>query len=48
VTKIEYEVEQDGVAYEFDILIKDGKFLEVDVVTGKVCGAEEVLYQIGG
>lgn len=50
ITKIEYEVEQDGVAYEFDILTKDGKLLEieVDAVTGKVGDAEEVLYQIGG
>lgn len=50
VTKIEYEVEQDSVAYEFDILTKNGKLLEVEVdaVTGKVGDAEEVLYQIGG
>lgn len=50
VAKIEYELEKDGVAYEFDILTKDGKLLEVEVdaVTGKVGDAEEVLYQIGG
>lgn len=50
VSKIEYEIEKDGVAYEFDILTKDGKVLEVEVdaVTGKVGDPEEVLYQIGG
>jgi uncharacterized membrane protein YkoI len=49
VVNTEYEVESDGVAYEFDIVTKDGKTLEVEVdaVTGKVGDAEEVLYQIG-
>jgi uncharacterized membrane protein YkoI len=49
ITKIEYEVEQDSVAYEFDILTKEGKLLEVEVdaITGKLGDAEEVLYQIG-
>ncbi len=49
VVNTEYEVESDGVAYEFDIVTKDGKTLEVEVdaVTGKVGEAEEVLYQIG-
>lgn len=50
ISKIEYEIESDGVAYEFDILTKDGKLLEVEVdaVSGKLGDAEEVLYEIGG
>lgn len=49
VKKIEYEVEDDGVAYEFDIKTKDGKMIEVEVdaVTGKLGSPEEVVYQIG-
>ena len=49
VVNTEYEVESDGVAYEFDIVTKDGKTLEVEVdaETGKVGEAEEILYQIG-
>lgn len=50
ISKIEYEIEPDGVAYEFDVLTKDGKLLEVEVdaVSGKLGDAEEVLYEIGG
>lgn len=49
VVKVEYEIEGDGVAYEFDIVTKDGKTLEVEVnaMSGEVGAAEEVLYQIG-
>lgn len=49
VQKIEYEIEDDGVAYEFDILTKDGKLIEieVDADNGKMASPEEVLYQIG-
>ena len=49
VVKIEYEIESDGVAYEFDIVAKDGRALEVEVnaLTGEVGIPEEVLYQIG-
>ncbi|CAG0972447.1 hypothetical protein MTYP_01309 [Methylophilaceae bacterium] len=49
VIKIEYEVEPDGIAYEFDIKTADGKVLEVEVdaITGKLGDPEEVLYQIG-
>src|SRR3546814_177139 len=46
VQKIEYEIEEDGVAYEFDIQTKDGKLIEVEVdaVSGKLGSPEEVLY----
>ena len=49
VSKIEYEIEPDGVAYEFDILTRDGRVLEVEVnaVTGEIDEPEEVLYEIG-
>lgn len=49
VQKIEYEIEEDGVAYEFDIKTKDGKLIEVEVDAdnGKLGSPEEVLYQIG-
>jgi uncharacterized membrane protein YkoI len=49
VIKIEYEIEPDGVAYEFDIKTASGKVLEVEVnaVTGKLGDPEEVVYQIG-
>ncbi|HEY8355456.1 MAG TPA: PepSY domain-containing protein [Methylophilaceae bacterium] len=50
ISKIEYEIESDGVAYEFDILTKDGRVLEVEVnaITGEIDDPEEVLYEIGG
>ncbi|MDP2247971.1 MAG: PepSY domain-containing protein [Nitrosomonadales bacterium] len=49
VMKIEYEIEPEGVAYEFDIKTTSGKVLEVEVdaVTGKLGDPEEVVYQIG-
>ncbi|EMR13481.1 propeptide PepSY amd peptidase M4 [Methylophaga lonarensis MPL] len=50
VMKIEYEIEaDDSVSYEFDILMADGKLMEVEVdaVTGALKDPEEVLYQIG-
>jgi uncharacterized membrane protein YkoI len=49
VASIEYEVEPEGIAYEFDIITNDGKTLEieVDAVSGKLGEPEEVLYQIG-
>jgi uncharacterized membrane protein YkoI len=49
VIKIEYEIEPDGVAYEFDIKTAGGKVLEVEVdaITGKLGTPEEVVYQIG-
>jgi len=49
VMKIEYEIEPDQIAYEFDIQTKNGKVLEVEVdaVTGKIGASEEILYQIG-
>jgi len=49
VIKIEYEIEPDGIAYEFDIQGKDGKVTEVEVnaITGKLGSPEEVLYQVG-
>ena len=49
VSKIEYEIESDGVAYEFDIVTKDGRVLEVEVdaINGKLSNAEEVVWQIG-
>jgi uncharacterized membrane protein YkoI len=49
ISKIEYELESDGVAYEFDILTKDGRVLEVEVnaVTGEIDDPEEVVYEIG-
>jgi uncharacterized membrane protein YkoI len=49
VSKIEYELESDGVAYEFDILTSDGRVLEVEVnaITGEIDEPEIVLYEIG-
>jgi uncharacterized membrane protein YkoI len=49
VKAIEYEVEADGVAYEFDILLSDGRLLEVEVnaMTGELSAPEEVVYEIG-
>lgn len=49
VIKTEYEIESDGVAYEFDIKTSGGKVLEVEVhaVSGKLGEPEEVVYQIG-
>jgi uncharacterized membrane protein YkoI len=46
----EYDIEDDGeISYEFIIQTKDGKYIEieVDAVTGKLAGEEEVLYHIG-
>lgn len=49
VKAIEYEVEDDGVAYEFDILLSDGRLFEVEVnaITGELSAPEEVVYEIG-
>jgi Predicted membrane protein len=49
VKGIEYEIEDDGVAYEFDILLSDGRLLEVEVsaMTGELSAPEEVVYEIG-
>ena len=49
VLKTEYEVEGDGASYEFDIITKDGKKLEVEVnaIDGTLGAPEEVLYDIG-
>lgn len=49
VIKTEYEVEGAGASYEFDILTKDGKKLEVEVnaIDGTLGASEEVLYDIG-
>ena len=49
VIKIEYEIEPESIAYEFDIQGKDGKVTEIEVnaVTGKLGSPEEVLYQVG-
>lgn len=50
VMKIEYEIEDSGPSYEFDIKDKDGQLweVEVDAVTGELKPVEKVLYQIGG
>ncbi|THK42708.1 peptidase M4 [Methylophaga sp. SB9B] len=50
VMKIEYEIEDSGPSYEFDIKTDDGKLLEVEVdaVSGELKPVETVLYQIGG
>lgn len=51
VINTEYDIEDDGeISYEFIIQTKDGKYIEieVDAVTGKLAGEEEVLYHIGG
>lgn len=49
VLKTEYELEGDGASYEFDIITKDGKMIEVEVnaIDGKLGAPEEVLYDIG-
>lgn len=49
VIKTEYEIESEGVAYEFDIKTTSGKVVEVEVhaVSGKLGDPEEVVYQIG-
>lgn len=49
ILKTEYEVESEGVAYEFDVRTTSGKVLEVEVhaVSGKLGDPEEVIYQIG-
>ena len=50
VINTEYDIEDDGeISYEFIIQTKDGKYIEieVDAVTGKLAGEEEVLYHIG-
>lgn len=49
VIKTEYEIESDGVAYEFDVRTTSGKILEVEVhaVNGQLGDPEEVVYQIG-
>jgi uncharacterized membrane protein YkoI len=51
VINTEYDIEDDGeISYEFIIQTKEGKYIEVEVdaVTGKLAGEEEVLYHIGG
>lgn len=51
VINTEYDIEDDGeISYEFIIERSDGRFteIEVDAVTGKLAGEEEVLYHIGG
>lgn len=49
VLKTEYELEGDGASYEFDIITKDGKMIEVEVnaIDGTLGAPEEVLYDIG-
>lgn len=49
VVKMEYEVEGNSASYEFDIITKDGKKLEVEVnaIDGTLGEPEEVLYDIG-
>lgn len=50
VINTEYDIEDDGeVSYEFIIQTKEGKYIEieVDAVTGKLAGEEEVRYHIG-
>lgn len=49
VMKIEYEIEESGPSYEFDIKADDGQLweVEVDAVSGELKPAEKVLYQIG-
>lgn len=50
VLNTEYDMEDDGeISYEFVIRTNAGKMIEieVDAVTGKLAGEEEVLYRIG-
>lgn len=49
VMKIEYEIEDSGPSYEFDIKAEDGQLLEVEVdaISGELKPVEKVLYQIG-
>lgn len=50
VLNTEYDMEDDGeISYEFVIRSNNGKMIEieVDAVTGKLAGEEEVLYRIG-
>lgn len=50
VLNTEYDMEDDGeISYEFVIRANNGKMIEieVDAVTGKLAGEEEVLYRIG-
>lgn len=50
VLNTEYDMEDDGeISYEFVIRTNNGKMIEieVDAVTGKLAGEEEVLYRIG-
>jgi uncharacterized membrane protein YkoI len=50
VLNTEYDIEDDGeISYEFVIRTSPGKTveIEVDAVTGKLAGEEEVLYRIG-
>jgi len=50
VLNTEYDMEDDGeISYEFIIRTNAGKVIEieVDAVTGKLAGEEEVLYRIG-
>ena len=49
VKTIEYEIEDDGVAYEFDVLLSDGRLFEIEVnaMTGELSAPEEVVYEIG-
>ncbi|HSI22469.1 MAG TPA: PepSY domain-containing protein [Methylophilaceae bacterium] len=50
VLNTEYDMENDGeISYEFVIRTSPGKTveIEVDAVTGKLAGEEEVLYRIG-
>ena len=51
VINTEYDIEDDGeISYEFIIEGSDGRFteIEVDAVSGKLAGEEEVHYHIGG
>jgi uncharacterized membrane protein YkoI len=51
VVESEFSIESDGnPSYEFDIKMKDGKEMEVEVdaATGKINDEEEEIWQIGG
>lgn len=49
VVSVEYELEDGNPVYEFDIKLKNGKEIEVEVdaVTGKIGETEEEVYEIG-
>ena len=50
ILNTEYDIEDDGeISYEFIIKTEAGKIIEieVDAVSGKLAGYEEVLYHIG-